>query len=967
MKTLLKRVWYVSSILLCLAIVPLSGFSQNNFIIDHVDGQPVAGKLSTSTPITFYIKMNNTTGLAIMTGANGFRVYSTDGANWDTTNGSFTGGITGAMWDIQVVNNFSHSTDGLGADTIGFGGTAISGTGIPAGFNQITYKLTIGPIAKSQHGKSICVDSSYYSGAEWRWSLQGGGGVDPSWGGPYCYMVDSTLDDADGDGHVPPNDNCILVYNPGQEDGDLDGVGNVCDNCPATFNPGQADADNDGIGDVCDGCTDTDGDGWGNPGFPANTCVTDNCPTTYNISQGDLDLDGIGDACDPQTDLTFNQQSGDPASVYAMRTGDLNRDNFTDIIYSGTSASPGLFITFAIDANSFAAASQCYNLHDCALAIDFVNSDEWPDIVAATVDSIFVLLNDGTTNCAAWSLIKFAYPTPFVGRGSLSTAPAVPSVSTGYFDNDNNTDFFVAPSTVLYGNGNGNVSGSATVPAVASSISKGDFDNDGYEDLLAVDGDSAVLMLNDGIGNYSRSEQIFVHLGHPTVPIDNAVDDLDKDCNLDFVVVTPNSDSSGQSLLTLGFGDGLGSVEQTSNIAVNGLVQDILVIDIDRDNILDLLASNATQQRVEIYRGNGDRTFDAPEFFSTASAGGAAFTLASADFDRDGEPDFLSGGSNNGNVLLTSSNLANTPVLPDEMTLTGLTNVTMKVTNPLGYGVSQQSQTIAGADIWRLDVNNDDSLDEQIVDYNLLDGTYDLTYYLRPEFSGGGNQPVTSSVRIDGSQQAVILQDYNFSGTTRTGRSVSSCASDSIVIKFNPKYIDTSFLEPNYGQQTNTREPKYNWSHIFSAKSATYTKYHIQVDTLLDFSTVFYQDSTKTQPTLCGLALGAGGVYYWRVRAFDGASWTPFSNPLVAYIGGGCCTGPRRGDMNSDGADANILDLTFMVDRIFRGGAAPTCPEESDVNHDCVSHNILDLTFLVDRIFRSGPAPAPCPTPVVSK
>ncbi len=60
------------------------------------------------------------------------------------------------------------------------------------------------------------------------------------------------------------------------------------------------------------------------------------------------------------------------------------------------------------------------------------------------------------------------------------------------------------------------------------------------------------------------------------------------------------------------------------------------------------------------------------------------------------------------------------------------------------------------------------------------------------------------------------------------------------------------------------------------------------------------------------------------------------------------------------GADANILDLTFLVDRLFRGGPAAGCPTEADVNSDGTSSNILDLTFLVDRIFRGGPAPGPC-------
>ena len=159
--------------------------------------------------------------------------------------------------------------------------------------------------------------------------------------------LDDPLNDVDGDGICGSVDNCPNTANPGQQDGDVDAVGDICDNCPAVLNPNQTDGDSDGIGDLCDNCTDKDDDGYGDPGYPLNSCPTDNCPSISNPDQLDSDSDGIGDACDCGDingddainilDVAFlisylykGGPAPDPSDL-----GDINRDGNTNILDVG--------------------------------------------------------------------------------------------------------------------------------------------------------------------------------------------------------------------------------------------------------------------------------------------------------------------------------------------------------------------------------------------------------------------------------------------------------------------------------------------------------------------------------------------------------------------------------------------------------------------------------------------------------
>ncbi len=82
-------------------------------------------------------------------------------------------------------------------------------------------------------------------------------------------------------------------------------------------------------------------------------------------------------------------------------------------------------------------------------------------------------------------------------------------------------------------------------------------------------------------------------------------------------------------------------------------------------------------------------------------------------------------------------------------------------------------------------------------------------------------------------------------------------------------------------------------------------------------------------------------------------SYTP-----IVFVGSISAKDIIRGDANYDGK-ISILDLTFLIDFVFRGGAGSVTVQSSDMNFD-YEIDFNDVMYLVDFIFRGGPAP---PTP----
>jgi len=110
-------------------------------------------------------------------------------------------------------------------------------------------------------------------------------------------LGDACDDNDDNDRLLDFEDSCPYVAGTAEEvndpelcvlDVDDDGISDRFDNCVELYNGGQEDFDGDGIGDLCD--SDLDDDGLPN--------IDDNCANRPNASQLDTDRDGRGDVCD---------------------------------------------------------------------------------------------------------------------------------------------------------------------------------------------------------------------------------------------------------------------------------------------------------------------------------------------------------------------------------------------------------------------------------------------------------------------------------------------------------------------------------------------------------------------------------------------------------------------------------------------------------------------------------------------
>jgi len=292
------------------------------------------------------------------------------------------------------------------------------------------------------------------------------------------------------------------------------------------------------------------------------------------------------------------------------------------------------------------------------------------------------------------------------------------------------------------------------------------------------------------------------------------------------------------------------------------------------------------------------------------------------------------------------------------MTVTSLSDADVKVVNPDDFIISRDIRTVAGSEYRRRDINHDNKIDRQAIDYNLMDGGYCICVVPDPGMQVG--EKLTVQTEIEGGQTATLFLNYEL-GQQQVND--IGAAGDTLKIFYDSRSM--SSIMPANGIPTGESQPTFDWSKHVPA-GVTPVSYEFQLDE------DFYFGSPRIDETGLGSAryvpaidLGTDSVYYWRYRIWDGASYSDYSPTFAAYVTPDCCIG-SRGNVNGDPDEVlNMSDITYLVAYLFGipAGPAPTCMQEANINGDPDgSINISDMTYVIEYMFGSptGPAPPAC-------
>lgn len=342
-------------------------------------------------------------------------------------------------------------------------------------------------------------------------------------------------------------------------------------------------------------------------------------------------------------------------NAMSMAEGDINGDGKRDLVTANLNGFD-ISVLLGDGAGGFAAATKISLAPENPRSITLgdLNMDSKLDIITAnTSNNVMILIGTGTGT--------FGPPTQF----SVGSSPQ--SVVIKNLNGDGRADLATANSgtiAVLRGDGAGNFS-SLTSYAGSSPffIAAADTNGDTKTDLIVADSsaNSVAILLGDGVGGFTGARTF----NAGSVPFSVAQADLNGDGKLDLVV--PNS---GQSSVSVMLGDGTGSFAPDVKFEAGFNPRRVVIRDFNGDGKLDLAVAINTccnTKSVSILLGNGAGGFGSPASFD---AGVGAWSIVSADFNKDGKLDLATANQTDSSVSILSGDGNGSFAAPVNISLT---------------------------------------------------------------------------------------------------------------------------------------------------------------------------------------------------------------------------------------------------------------------------------------------------------
>ncbi len=197
----------------CVSVPPADTLTGISISLIGIDGLiSDLDTISTINPVTYYFGVQNNASHVMNNISNSFQIYSPDGAQWNTASGSLND-----VFNSYYYSHINSISTGEGIDVVGFDGYSTGG--LPIGYNDSAFSITIGPFEPSMIGKTICIDSiDLPPNGAWLWNTNiPFKAVIPEWDGPHCFVVgpccnhDGIRGDADLSNQINVADLTFLV------------------------------------------------------------------------------------------------------------------------------------------------------------------------------------------------------------------------------------------------------------------------------------------------------------------------------------------------------------------------------------------------------------------------------------------------------------------------------------------------------------------------------------------------------------------------------------------------------------------------------------------------------------------------------------------------------------------------------------------------------------------------------------